>query len=381
MAGIAAVGTTDPRRVAAETSLDHPQAAADVDSPANLDRARDRMTAAAQRLIAGLTATQRASVCFANLGDQARTKWSNFPAGFSPRPGVAIGDLSDAQRVLLHDLLRASTSSQGYHKMTGAIRADDILSALQGGDRLFGAAHYYASIFGDPGDTNWAWMLTGHHMTAIFTIAGNRIAFTPMFTGAQPLQAPSGIYAGWQVLPDEAELAGELRASLSSTQQKLAIVSAMAPGDVIEGPGRQTSLSSYEGIAWGLLDRDQQHLLWQLAQEFVNNAEFDAARTQLTLIRNNFEQLHFSWRGPSPDAAARFYFRVHGPRILIEYDVQEPLNRNGGHIHAITRDPLNDYGVDWLKLHYQEHNQGPPGPGGRPPPDGPPGGRPPGGPP
>jgi hypothetical protein len=55
---------------------------------------------------------------------------------------------------------------------------------------------------------------------------------------------------------------------------------------------------------------------------------------------------------------------VHGPRILIEYDVQEPLSNNGGHVHAITRDPANDYGMDWLGLHYQEGNPIPGGPGG-----------------
>ena len=57
------------------------------------------------------------------------------------------------------------------------------------------------------------------------------------------------------------------------------------------------------------------------------------------------------------------YFWVHGPRILIEYDVQEPLASQGGHVHGITRDPTNDYGMDWLGLHYQE-SAGPCGSGG-----------------
>jgi Protein of unknown function (DUF3500) len=83
---------------------------------------------------------------------------------------------------------------------------------------------------------------------------------------------------------------------------------------------------------------------------------------------------------------------VHGPRILIEYDVQAPLTRNGGHVHAITRDPANDYGMDWLGLHYQESlplfrgvpvgPDGLPSPGSFGPasPGGPAGGPPPGGP-
>jgi hypothetical protein len=37
------------------------------------------------------------------------------------------------------------------------------------------------------------------------------------------------------------------------------------------------------------------------------------------------------------------------------------------HVHAITRDPTNDYGTDWLGLHYEEGNPIPGGPGGAPP--------------
>src|SRR5216683_5719700 len=317
-------------------------------------RSSRQMAVAARAFLNGLPADQLGSVQYANLGDPARTQWSNFPAGASPRPGVALGDLSESQRVLLHELLRASTSSQGYLKMTGAIRADQILHDLQGGNPMFGIAHYYTTVFGSPEDANWPWMLTGHHMNAMFTVAGDRTAFTPMFTGTQPLQVPSGLEAGWQVLPQDAYRAGELLAALSTDQQRVAIISANAPNDVVAGPGRQASLTSFQGIAAGELDDAQQRLLWLLVQEFVCNADFDAAEAQLALVQQTWGDVHFAWQGPPPDPSARFYFRVHGPRILIEYDVQEPLTNKGGHVHGITRDPTNDYGMDWLGLHYQE---------------------------
>lgn len=339
-------------------------------------RSSRQMAVAARAFLNGLGADQLASIQHADLSDQARTQWSNFPAGASPRPGVSLGDLSESQRVLLHDLLRASTSSQGYHKMTGAIRADEVLHDLAG-EQLFGPANYYTTVFGSPDDATWAWMLTGHHMSAIFTVSGDRTAFTPMFTGSQPLQIPSGIYAGWQVLPQDASRAGELLATLSSDQQSVAILGTSAPGDVVAGPGRQASLSSLQGIAAGQLDDQQQRLLWLLVQEFVRNADFDAAEAQLALVQQSWADTHFAWQGPAPDPTARFYFRVHGPRILIEYDVQEPLSNQGGHVHAITRDPTNDYGMDWLGLHYQESSAMPGGPGG---PGGAPGGGPRGGP-
>jgi hypothetical protein len=124
--------------------------------------------------------------------------------------------------------------------MTSAIRADQILHDLQGGNPMFGIAHYYTTVFGSPEDANWAWMLTGHHMNAMFTVAGDRTAFTPMFTGTQPLPVPSGLEAGWQVLPQDAYRAGELLAALSTDQQSVAIISANAPNCVPRSKSCQT---------------------------------------------------------------------------------------------------------------------------------------------
>ena len=125
----------------------------------------------------------------------------------------------------------------------------------------------------------------------------------------------------------------------------------------LPGPARQSALSTFQGVPAGQLDAVQQRLLQLLLEEFVRNAHPDAADAQLEHIQSNWSDLHFTWQGPPPSLEARYYFRVHGPRILIEYDVQEPLTRDGGHVHGLTRDPLNDYGMDWLGLHLRESDR------------------------
>ena len=127
-------------------------------------QATRHMARAARDLLNALNHEQRGVVQYADLGDPARTRWTNLPAGSRPRPGVALGDLNDHQRILLHALLRMSTSSQGYHKMAGAIRAEQVLHDIEHGNPIFGSAFFYTTIFGSPEDANWAWMLTGHHM-------------------------------------------------------------------------------------------------------------------------------------------------------------------------------------------------------------------------
>ena len=72
------------------------------------------------------------------------TPGATFRPPFAPmsrwRPGAALGNLSDSQRVLLHNLLRAFTSSQGYHKMALAMHADQVLNDIENGNPLFGSA-------------------------------------------------------------------------------------------------------------------------------------------------------------------------------------------------------------------------------------------------
>ena len=58
-----------------------------------------------------------------------------------------------------------------------------------------------------------------------------------------------------------------------------------------------------------------------------------------------------------------FYYRIHSPVILIEFDHQTPValkvprEPNRQHIHAVVRTPNgNDYGKDLLRLHYQQHS-------------------------
>ena len=120
---------------------------------------------------------------------------------------------------------------------------------------------------------------------------------------------------------------------------------------MLTGVGRRNSLSRFEGLPAGELDASQKRLLLALVDEYVRNADFAAAERHLDAIqRAGLDQLHFSWRGPTNDFRSPFYYRLHGPRLIIEFAVQEP-----NHVHTIMRDPQNDYGMDWLGQHYEEH--------------------------
>ena len=73
----------------------------------------------------------------------------------------------------------------------------------------------------------------------------------------------------------------------------------------------------------------------------------------------------FAWIGGTDDSSV-FYYRIHSPVILIEFDHQRPANLaflakdrklpTQQHIHVVVRTPNgNDYGKDLLRQHYQQH--------------------------
>lgn len=321
-----------------------------------------QMTAAVKAFVATLDEKQRETIVQPLLIDE-RTTWSNLPISMVLPDGILAGDLNDDQRSALHNLLRASMSSQGYAKATGIMRLDDLLYEIES-ERFAGnpdrmafvanrsSGNYAVAVFGEPGSDNWGWKLAGHHFAANFTIVDGQVGFTPMFVGSNPATIEAGPYAGWMPLPHEASRGVEFMLSLTDAQQKTARTHDAVADDIFEGPGRRASLKNFEGLKADELSVDQMRLLRALVDEYVRNVDFDSAEAQLALINDaGWDELWFSWRGPI-DLHGEFYFRVHGPRLLIEYNRQNPT-----HDHSVMRDPMNDYGEDWLEHHYKEFHR------------------------
>src|SRR5437667_4444295 len=172
-------------------------------SSADTDSTR-RMRDAAGAFLESLDEAARKAVSFPLEADQ-RTSWSNLPVALVPRVGVNIGALGVDSRRRLHDLLRASTSSQGYHKIAAIMRHDDILRAAEleylqhnpprpraGRNAIesMGSANYWVAIFGEPvRGKAWAWLLTGHQLCATFTCPDGRWTSAPLPLAARPYEA------------------------------------------------------------------------------------------------------------------------------------------------------------------------------------------------
>ena len=85
------------------------------------------------------------------------------------------------------------------------------------------------------------------------------------------------------------------------------------------------------------------------------------AKVKMDDVRAHLDRTYVAWIGGSGDDDV-FYYRIHSPVILIEFDHQTPVALPGPrvpgkvHIHSVVRTPNgNDYGKDLLRQHYQKH--------------------------
>ncbi|MDQ2693897.1 MAG: DUF3500 domain-containing protein [Pseudomonadota bacterium] len=276
-----------------------------------------------------------------------RFDWHYIPRR---RAGLHLRDMTDAQRQALDALLRFALSETG-HRKAGDIRRLEAVLAAREQEEDYHPDNYACTVFGDPQQPPWGWRLEGHHLSLNFTVAGDgRVAATPAFTGANPAHVHDGPLQGLRVLGAEQDLAFALLHGLSDGQRQRAVIAARSPGDIVTGPLRRQTLERPLGVPLRELDGTLKSQAERLIDAYLDNlrAEFAAAHRR-RLAQAGLEAVHFAWAG-SHEPGRPHYYRLHGPRLLIEYDNTQD---NANHIHAVCRDPNNDFGLDWLAQHYR----------------------------
>ncbi len=95
----------------------------------------------------------------------------------------------------------------------------------------------------------------------------------------------------------------------------------------------------------------------RLIDTYVSRLPGAHARLRRAEVERHLAETRFAWRGQHSDTSA-FYYRVHSPVILIEYDNHPGIFLNNDeperfHVHTIVREPNgNDYGKNLLAQHY-----------------------------
>ncbi|MCA9195485.1 MAG: DUF3500 domain-containing protein [Planctomycetales bacterium] len=315
---------------------------------------------AADKFLESLSASQRQSATFA-VDDSEWRLWDN--RHFYQRQGVGFDEMTDSQRAAAFELIGASMSAKGLQKTKDIMKLNGTLAELCNNFDEYGRWLYWMTVMGEPSTTEpWGWQLDGHHAIVNFFVLGDQVVMSPVFMGSEPVRADGGAFQGTVVMQDEQNLGLEFLRSLSSAQQNEAVLMDRKDGNnnLTEAYKDNVRLD-YAGLKCDQLSDAQEQKLLALIEEYIGNMRLPHAQVKMSEVKAHLDRTHFAWIGGRTSDSV-YYYRVHSPVLLIEFDHQRRVAPQRGaspsrdHIHTVVRTPNgNDYGKDLLRQHYETH--------------------------
>ena len=332
---------------------------------------------ATSAFLQALTAEQRAQATFPMDAMEWRM-WINVHMNHF-RHGVMLEDLPQATRDLALEMVRTTMSARGYHHARSIMRLNELLAELTGDYDAFGEWPYFVSVFGSPESGEpWGWQFDGHHVCINTVMVDGRIVMTPTFMGAEPRRVNLGPYAGISLFDPEERFGLDLIRSFAPEQRAKAIIHPSLHPDEISpslqnlfdgrmqaGAFHDNLVAAYQGVPGNDMTDAQRRVLFSLMGTYVDWMGDGHADVKREEVVAHLDETWFSWYGGFDDDAP-FYYRVHSPVILIEFDHHPGVAFDNEvpsryHVHTVVRTPNGgDYGADLLRQHYEEfdHHDG-----------------------
>ena len=316
---------------------------------------------AAERFLATMSTADLSRVHFA-ISDPEWRDWSNVDVGIFPRRGISLEEMNEEQKESAWNLLAAALSAEGLEQTQNIMKTEQTLFEINGEPIRYGTEKYYITMMGIPSPDNpWGFQLDGHHLVINYFVLGDQIVMTPAFWGGEPVYADAGMYLGNHILQEEQNAGLRLMQSLDSgKRQRATIEASKVRNDQVAAANQDNLVLDYEGIKGSDLNSQQRLQLLNVIRSFVGALREPHAEVTMEEIGRHIDDTYFAWVGESKDDSV-FYYRIHSPVILIEFDHQGPvgtLHKNPAgvptrdHIHTVVRTPNgNDYGKDLLAQH------------------------------
>ena len=315
---------------------------------------------AASRFVASLDGEQRERLLHP-IDSPEWQHWANIH--LAPREGVSYQDMTPVQTEAANALLRVSLSARGYATAQDIMRLEGHLALLLDNHVEYGEKRYWFTLMGEPStEQPWGWQIDGHHLVINFFVLGDQVVMTPTFMGSEPTRADSGKYAGTEILVEETAAGLELMGSLTPEQREKAVLDSTKDGNHNRSELFQdNAVIPYEGLELSELSADQAEVARKLIGLYVGRIRDDHAAVEMANLLEHWDRTRFAWVGGT-SAESVFYYRIHSPVVLIEFDHQSPIALSGpgvpsrDHVHTVVRTPNgNDYGKDLLRQHLEQH--------------------------
>jgi hypothetical protein len=319
---------------------------------------------AAERFLASLSQPQRDRTMFA-VDNLEWRKWMN--QHFYVRQGVSFREMTGSQRDAAFGLLKASLSPRGLQLTRNIMRLNETLAELTDDHEFLGEWLYFITVMGKPSATEpWGFQLDGHHAIVNYFVLGDQVVMTPFFVGSEPVTSTAGKYKGISILQNEQNQGLDMLLALDKDRRAKAILNPNKKENYnLTEAFKDNVVIDYAGARVAEFSPAERRRVLDLVDLYVGNMDDGHARVKMDEVKRQIDRTCFAWIGGS-DSASVYYYRIHSPVILIEFDHQRPANLARfakdpnlparQHIHCVVRTPNgNDYGKDLLRQHYQSH--------------------------
>ncbi|GAA6046603.1 hypothetical protein JCM3770_006233 [Rhodotorula araucariae] len=336
---------------------------------------------AVDRLLGGLPAELRKEVVKGDVEtDDEFRAWSN-PELYVNEGGIRLDETTEEVQTLVHDVLKACLSPDGYQKALGCTLTNHFLGELVNGLNVLNAHSYNFRLF-LPASTRrpsltepWGWTFFGHHLCLAVVFVGRRMVVGPTFMGAEPDRIDEGPHAGLRLFSQEEIRGLNLMRGLSEENQKRAQISeGMTAADGLTedrwnpfderhlgGAHQDNRTVPFEGCPISLFTPEQREEVYAIVQVFNTYLPEGPLKHKMRRIREHEDKTYFAWIGKFGLGDA-YYFRIHSPVTFCEFDFHCGIfltNTSPAkcHIHTVNRLPnCEDYGKA-LILQYKEEQK------------------------
>jgi hypothetical protein len=366
-----------------------------------------RMAEAAGAWLDTLDPQQRTVATGAGPGDDGadaeRRRWFYTPTDHG---GLTFHEQRPAQQRAAMRLVSTGLSAAGYVTVATIIGLENVLDQVEGFLARFDRERgrdpglYYLRVFGEPGGgAPWGWRFGGHHVSLNnLVVDGAVAATTPCFLGADPAASPLLGGAVNRPLGRGEDRARDRVRSLPRAPAARAVLLPKAPSDLVtanrttvapgdrviplagiwrgafadpvewarlqaasdaideaagygaEDHGVLEYTAAPKGIAAADLDAEQRGMLRALLATYLGRVPDEVSVLSRYDDDSALDAVHLAWAGSTDDGAPNYY-RLQGPRLLLEWDNTQ---RGANHAHSVWRDPAADFGLDVLARHRAE---------------------------
>lgn len=295
--------------------------------------------AATEKLLAALPEDLKKETIKGDVAnDDEFRAWSNPELYVNPG-GIRMEETTEEIRQLVHGVLKASLSEEGYNKALGCTLTNHFLGELINGLTVLNKDSYNFRLF-LPTETSapsltapWGFTFFGHHLCLAVVFVGPRMVIGPTFMGAEPDRIDVGPYEGLRLFSQEEIRSLNLMRDLSPENQKLAQINEGMTCDEglaedrwnpfderhLGGAHQDNRIVPYEGCPISKFTDSQKEEVYAIIRAFNTYLPTGPLEARMKLIRANEDKTYFAWIGKF-GLGDPYYFRIHSPVTFCEFD-------------------------------------------------------------